>query len=38
MFDDPGAINITEAGNYTVTIDMSRKESPYKYTYSIVKN
>lgn len=38
IFDDPGAINITEAGNYTVTIDMSRSESPYKYTYTIVKN
>lgn len=38
IFDDPGAINITEAGNYTVTIDMSRKQSPYKYKYSVVKN
>jgi starch-binding outer membrane protein SusE/F len=38
IFDDPGAINITEAGNYTVTIDMSRSEAPYKYTYKIVKN
>jgi hypothetical protein len=38
IFDDPGAINITEAGNYTVTIDMSRSEAPYKYTYAIVKN
>jgi hypothetical protein len=38
IFDDPGAINITEAGNYTVMIDMSRSESPYKYTYTITKN
>jgi starch-binding outer membrane protein SusE/F len=38
IFDDPGAINITEAGSYTVTVDFSRSESPYKYTYSVVKN
>jgi hypothetical protein len=38
IFDDPGAINITEAGSYTVTVDFSRSEAPYKYTYSVVKN
>lgn len=38
LFDDPGAINIVEAGNYTVTVDFSRSASPYKYTYSVVKN
>jgi hypothetical protein len=38
IFDDPGAINITEAGNYTVTVDFSRGTSPYKYAYSVVKN
>lgn len=38
IFDDPGAITIPEAGNYTVTVDFSRSQSPYKYTYRIVKN
>lgn len=38
IFDDPDAINIAEAGNYTVTVDFSRSESPYKYTYKVVKN
>jgi starch-binding outer membrane protein SusE/F len=32
------AINITEAGSYTVTLDFSRSEAPYKYTYTVVKN
>ncbi|RCH55695.1 DUF5116 domain-containing protein [Mucilaginibacter hurinus] len=31
------AINITEAGNYTVTIDM-RQSTPDGYTYMVVKN
>jgi hypothetical protein len=38
IFDDPGAINISEAGNYTVTVDFSRAETPYKYAYTVVKN
>jgi starch-binding outer membrane protein SusE/F len=38
LFDDPDAINITAAGNYTVTVDFSRAQAPYKYTYSVVKN
>jgi len=38
IFDDPGSINITESGSYTVILDFSRSEAPYKYTYSIVKN
>jgi hypothetical protein len=38
IFDDPGAINITEAGNYTVTVDFSRADVPYVYTYTVVKN
>lgn len=38
IFDDPGAINITEAGSYSVTVDFSRSEAPYKYTYKLVKN
>jgi hypothetical protein len=36
--DDPGAIDIKEAGSYTVTADFSRSASPYTYSYSIVKN
>ncbi|RYE14089.1 MAG: SusF/SusE family outer membrane protein, partial [Sphingobacteriales bacterium] len=31
------AINITEAGNYTVTLDM-RQTTPDSYTYKVVKN
>lgn len=38
IFDDPGAVNITEAGSYTVTADFTRSKSPYKYSYKIVKN
>jgi hypothetical protein len=38
LFDDPDAVNITETGNYTVTVDFSRSQAPYKYTYHIVKN
>jgi hypothetical protein len=38
IFDDPGAISIPEAGNYTVTVDFSRAEAPYKYAYSVIKN
>jgi len=37
LFDAP-SINIPEAGNYTVTLDFSRADAPYKYTYSVVKN
>jgi hypothetical protein len=32
------AVNITEAGSYTVTLDFSRGKAPYQYTYSVVKN
>jgi starch-binding outer membrane protein SusE/F len=32
------AISISEGGNYTVTIDMSRAASPFKYAYTVVKN
>jgi hypothetical protein len=38
IFDDPDAINITEAGSYTVSIDFSRSKTPYKYNYKITKN
>lgn len=32
------AISITEAGNYTITIDFSRSQAPYLYQYEVVKN
>ncbi len=32
------AITIPESGNYTVTLDFTRSEVPYVYTYSVVKN
>lgn len=32
------AINITESGNYTVTISLGKADSPYKYTYIVRKN
>jgi starch-binding outer membrane protein SusE/F len=35
---DAASINIGEAGNYTVTLDFSRSEAPYRYTYSVKKN
>jgi len=38
IFDSPAAVNISEAGSYTVTLDFSRSEAPYKYTYKIKKN
>jgi hypothetical protein len=38
VFDASAAVDIKEAGNYTITLDFSRSESPYKYTYSVVKN
>jgi starch-binding outer membrane protein SusE/F len=38
IFDDQSAVNITEAGSYTVTLDFSRSVAPYKYTYAIKKN
>jgi len=37
IFDAP-SINITESGNYTITLDFSRAEAPYKYRYSVTKN
>ena len=33
-----GAISITESGNYTVTIDLSKSAPPYKYLYAVKKN
>jgi hypothetical protein len=37
IFNDPGAVTITDAGNYTVTLDMTKtNKKPYSYT--IVKN
>ncbi len=38
IFDASSAVNITEAGSYTVTLDFSRSVAPYKYTYTIKKN
>ncbi len=38
IFDDPGAVSVPEAGNYTVTVDFSRSQAPYKYAYMIVRN
>jgi hypothetical protein len=32
------AINVTEAGSYTVTLDFSRSKAPYQYIYSVLKN
>lgn len=32
------AITIPENGNYTVTLDFTRSEVPYVYTYQVVKN
>lgn len=32
------AITIPESGNYTVTLDFTRAEIPYVYTYSVIKN
>jgi hypothetical protein len=37
IFNDPGAITITDAGNYTVTLDMTQSKSK-TYTYTVVKN
>lgn len=33
-----GAISIVEDGNYTVTLDFSRSQSPYEYAYKVTKN
>jgi hypothetical protein len=35
---DAASIDIKEAGNYTITLDFSKSEAPYEYTYSVVKN
>lgn len=32
------AINISESGTYTITIDLSRSALPYTYQYKVVKN
>ena len=37
IFNDPGAITITDAGNYTVILDMSQTTQK-NYAYTIVKN
>jgi hypothetical protein len=37
QFNNPGSINITDAGNYTITIDMTQTTQK-AYTYTIVKN
>jgi hypothetical protein len=37
IFNDPGAITITDAGNYTVTLDMTQSKSK-TYNYTVVKN
>ncbi|MDB5089274.1 MAG: SusE outer membrane protein [Mucilaginibacter sp.] len=37
IFNDPGAITITDAGTYTVTLDMSQSTQK-NYAYTIVKN
>ncbi len=37
IFNDPGAITIVNAGNYTVTLDMSQSTQK-AYVYTIVKN
>lgn len=36
--DGSAAVDIKQAGNYTITADFSRLKSPYQYTYSIKKN
>lgn len=37
IFNDPGAVTITDAGTYTVTLDMT-KSAQKAYAYTIVKN
>lgn len=37
IFNDPGAITITDAGSYTITIDMTQSKQR-AYLYTIVKN
>jgi hypothetical protein len=37
IFNDPGSITITDAGNYTVTLDMTQTTQK-TYAYTIVKN
>lgn len=38
LISTDGAITISEAGNYTVTIDLTRSQAPYGYSYTVVKN
>lgn len=38
VFDASAAVDIKEAGNYTITLDFSRSVLPYKYSYKVVKN
>lgn len=38
VFDAAAAYDVKENGSYTITLDFSRSQSPYKYTYKVVKN
>ena len=38
LINTDASITIPEAGNYTVTIDLSRDEEPFEYTYEVTKN
>jgi starch-binding outer membrane protein SusE/F len=38
LMQTDAAISISEPGNYTVTLDMSRSVAPWKYSYSVIKN
>jgi|GEM_PF-173002 len=38
LIQTDAAISISEAGNYTITIDLSRSAPSYAYSYSVVKN
>jgi hypothetical protein len=38
LIQTDAAITISEAGSYTVTIDLSRSAPPFAYTYTVTKN
>lgn len=38
LIETNDSISIPEAGNYTVTIDLSRSKAPYQFIYTVVKN
>jgi hypothetical protein len=38
LIETNDSISIQEAGNYTVTIDLSRSKAPYQFIYTVVKN